>query len=212
MGTKFSSTGFHITLLALLMVLTISGGCSRNRPSERPPIHFNPNMDNQEKYRAQSENRFFEDGAAMRVPVAGTVARDDLQEDDAYFKGLNSSGEFIDYIPIPVNIQGLERGRERFDIFCSPCHSRLGDGRGIMIKRGYPPPPTFHSDRIRKMSIGEIYNVITNGVRNMPSYRHQVPVGDRWAIIAYLRALQRSQQAGLEDIPPEMRDKIGEVK
>jgi mono/diheme cytochrome c family protein len=102
----------------------------------------------------------------------------------------------------------LKRGQERFNIFCSPCHGRLGDGKGIVVERGYSPPPTFHSDRVRSFPDGHIFDVITNGIRNMPPYGPQIPASDRWAIVAYFRALQRSQNATVNDIPVELRDQV----
>ena len=107
-----------------------------------------------------------------------------------------------------LSVRLLDRGQERYDIYCSPCHSRVGDAKGIMLSRGYVPPPTFHSDRIRDMPDGQLYDVITNGVRNMPSYRHQIPPTDRWDIVVYLRVLQRSWNAGIEDVPVELRETI----
>ncbi len=188
-----------------LTILLITSGCYRERPSNQPPIHLNPNMDSQEKYKAQSENNFFEDGSAMRPPVEGTVARGHLREDVEFYQGKNIKGDFIKKLPVDIDMELLERGQERYNIYCSPCHSRVGDGRGIMVSKGYLPPPSFHIDRIREMLDGQIYDVITNGVRNMPSYRHQINPDDRWAITAYLRALQRSQNASADDVPDEIR-------
>ncbi len=199
-----------ILVLAAMLLMIVS--CSQERPSGRTPIHLNPNMDNQDKFQPQEVNRFFADDAAQRTPVPGTVAQGYLQDDDIYYRGLDSRGEFVAENPVDIDIHLLEQGRKRFDIYCSPCHSKIGDGRGIMIERGYPPPPSFHTERIRELPDGQIFDVITNGVRNMPSYKHQVPVNDRWAIVAYLRALQRSQNAKFEDVPTEMREKLREVK
>jgi mono/diheme cytochrome c family protein len=195
----------------LLVTGLLAAGCTRGQPSERTPIHLNPNMDRQEKHRPQSASRFFADGAAQRMPVAGTVPRDHLRADDAYYRGVNSRGEFVADVPVRVTMPLLKRGRERFDVYCSPCHSRAGDGRGIMVERGYPPPSSFHVDRIRQFPDGQIFDVITHGVRNMPSYRRQIPVDDRWAIVAYARALQRSQNASLDDVPPQRRATLREV-
>ena len=119
-------------------------------------------------------------------------------------------GEFIKALPDTeaLTIQLLRKGQERYNIFCSPCHGRVGDGKGIMVNRGYVPPPTFHSERLREIQDGYLYDVITNGIRNMPAYRYQVPVDDRWAIVSYLRALQRSQNASLEDIPEPLRENV----
>lgn len=194
-------------MLRLLPVLLIAG-CLRGNPSERPPVHLIPDMDNQQKYMPLEESDFFEDGAAMRPLVPGTVARGELRDDSALYTGKDVHGAFIETIPVPVTLQLLERGRERYDIFCSVCHSRVGDGRGILVTRGYVPPADFHTDRLRELPVGEIFNVITHGIRNMPAYNHQVPVSDRWAVIAYIRALQRSQNATIDDVPADMRQSI----
>lgn len=196
-----------LSLLTLSIILVLVG-CFRGRPSEKPPIHVNPNMDSQEKYKAQSESRFFENGASMRLPIAGTIAQGELRADIAYYEGKDADGQFLKKSPVPVTMHLLERGRERFNIFCSPCHGQTGDGQGIVVKRGYMPPPTFHQDLVRNYPDGHLYNVITNGIRNMPSYKQQVPVKDRWAIVAYVRALQRSQNAAVKDIPPEVLNTI----
>jgi hypothetical protein len=177
-------------------------------PSEKPPIHLNPDMDKQPKYKAQSESAFFADRSAMRQPVPGTVPADQIDEDPAFFTGIDQQGDTVAHSPLPVTMLSLERGRERFNIYCSPCHGRVGDGQGIMVSRGYVPPPSLHDDRIRVLSDGHIFDVITNGIRNMPAYRHQIPPEDRWAIVNYLHALQRSQHATMEDIPVERRGAI----
>lgn len=192
----------------LIVAMALSLGCTRGRPTENPPIHLNPNMDHQAKYLPQSEGHFFEDGMTMRKPVAGTIARGELHEDDAYWRGRDDIDSAIAHIPVPVTMQLIERGQKRFNIYCSPCHSRIGDGRGIVVQRGMLPPPSFHDDRLRKVGDGYIFNVITNGIRNMPSYKAQIPVEDRWAIVAYFRALQRSQNATINDVPAEMRGTI----
>jgi hypothetical protein len=191
-----------------ILIFAVAPGCTREKPSEKPPIHFNPNMDNQPKYKAQAQSEFFDDGATMRAPVAGSVSQGYLRGDGEYFDGKYADGSFIREAPVEVTVQLLNRGRERYDIYCSPCHSRVGDGKGIMISRGYIPPPSFHTDRIRKLRDGEIYNVITQGVRNMPPYANQINPDDRWAIVGYLRVLQRSHNATIEDIPIELRDKV----
>lgn len=192
-------------IAVLLFGVFASTGCFRGTPSEHPPIHPNPNMDVQPKYLPQAKSGFFPDGSAMRPPVPGTVARGQLREDDAYFRGMDANGQPVKRIPVPVTLALLERGQERFNIYCAPCHSRLGDGRGIVVQRGLLPPPTFHSDAVRAYPDGHIFDVISNGIRNMPSYKHQISVEDRWAIVAYFRALQRSQHATRADLPEEMR-------
>lgn len=202
------TTLMQLSALLLLIVAAMLLVSCQGRPSEKPPIHLNPDMDNQPRYNPQSASDLFDDGATMREPIAGTVARGELRTDDAYYLGLDESGQWLDKSPVPVTLQMLERGRERYDIYCAPCHSRLGDGKGIMIQRGYVPPPTFHDKRLREMTDGNIFEVISIGVRNMPAYAHQIPVEDRWAIVAYARALQRSQNASIDDVPTELREKI----
>ena len=197
-----------IMLAIVAILLAAALGCTRGRPTENTPIHLNPNMDRQQKYLPQSESKFFVDGMTMRKPVAGTVARGELHEDNAYWRGRDDIDSVIAKIPIPVTMQLIERGQQRFNIYCSPCHGRTGDGRGIVVQRGLLPPPSFHDDRLRKVGDGHIFDVISNGIRNMPSYRAQIPVDDRWAIVSYFRALQRSQNASINDVPAEMRGAI----
>jgi mono/diheme cytochrome c family protein len=192
------------SLVAALLILVACQGT----PTQRPPIDLNPDMDDQPKYLPQAKSEFFADSATMRMPVAGTVARGELRADDAYYRGMDADGNPVKRSPVPVTLKELERGQERFNIYCSPCHSRVGDGKGIMVQHGYVPPPSFHQDRIRDFPDGHIFDVITHGIRNMPSYAHQIPVADRWAIIAYVRALQRSQNASLNDVPVELRNKV----
>lgn len=182
-----------------LATVVILAGC-QGMPSEKPPIHPNPNMDWQEKFTAQSKNPFFDDNRSDRLPVEGTVARGQLAVDVAYHQGVNASGNYIDLIPVTVSREFIERGKMRYDIYCTPCHGGTGSGNGIIIGYGYVPPPSFYEDRILEMPDGEIYSSIYNGVRSMPSYRHQIPVDDRWAIVAYIRALQRSQNVTESDL------------
>ncbi len=198
-------------LKTLFILLLMSSGCYRGRPSEKPPIHVNPNMDNQEKYTVQSESQFFADKSSMRTPVAGTISRGNLKEDTAYYAGKRGKDKdgndvFIHPSPVTINMDLLNRGQERFNIYCSVCHGKTGEGNGIVVQRGLLPPPTFHDDRLRSKEDGYLFDVITNGKGNMSSYKHQVSVEDRWAIIGYLRALQRSQNASAKDVP-EMNKK-----
>ena len=206
------SNKHNIAITSFVMLFIISSflisSCTRERPSEKPPIHLIKDMDNQPKYKTQAESKFYENDATMREPVPGTVARGQLRDNSIYFTGRNVDSSFVRKAPVEITTQLLMRGHERFDIYCSPCHSRVGDGKGIMVDRGYLPPPSFHIDRLRNMPDGEIYNIITNGVRNMPSYGHQVPPDDRWAIVVYVRALQRSHNATIDDIPVELREKV----
>ncbi len=174
-----------ITLTAALT------GC-QGMPSEKPPVHVNPNMDWQDRFNAQEVNPFFDDNRADRQPVEGTVSRGDLQADLAYYQGIEDNGDFVAKIPATVSAEMIMRGKERFKIYCSMCHGGTGAGNGIITNYGIVPPPSFYDERIVNMSDGEIYSAIYNGVRTMSSYRHQIPVEDRWAIVSYIRTLQRS--------------------
>ena len=203
---KFQASNF--LALPVLVAAVLMSGCMRGTPKTTPPIHVNPNMDVQPKYNPQSASEFFVDGATMRPPVAGTIARGELREDRAYYFGRDQIDSFLVKSPVPTTLELLQRGEERFNIYCSPCHGRVGDGKGIVTTRGYLPPPTYHQDRLRQVGDGYIFDVITNGIRNMPSYRAQIPVADRWAIVAYVRALQRSQNASINDVPLESQQSI----
>jgi mono/diheme cytochrome c family protein len=159
-------------------------------------------MSEQPKRKPLQESRFFADGQSSRPPVPGTIAQGGLQLDDHLYQGT-VAGEFADTFPFPVTREVIVRGRERFDIFCSPCHDRTGYGHGAVVGRGFAAPPSYHIERLRRAKPGYFFDVITRGFGAMPDYRDQIPVRDRWAIVAYLRALQESQNARPEDVPPE---------
>ena len=185
----------------ILLVGLMLSGC-RGTISEKPPIHPNTNMDFQPRKEAQELNNFYLDGRSMRQPVDGTVARGLRKADAAYFEGVDENGDWIETMPVEVTRAFLYRGQERYDIFCTPCHGQVGDGKGIVTTGGYGyvPAPTYHQDRLREATDGELYSAIYNGVRTMPSYAQQIPVNDRWAIVAYIRALQTSQYVTEADI------------
>jgi hypothetical protein len=164
-------------------------------------------MAEQPRYRPLDASNFFDDDRSARPLVSGTVARGQLHEDEQFYTG-KSAGTPVDTFPFPVTHEVLERGHERFDVFCSPCHGRLGDGQGMIVQRGFTPPPSFHSDRLRQAPVGHFFDVITNGFGVMPDYAAQVPPRDRWAIAAYIRALQLSQHTALADVPPEVRQQL----
>jgi len=165
-------------------------------------------MDSQNRYDAQAASGYFADGMVNRMPVSGTVAVSEGYDDTEYFLGKTGDDKFVMNAPVAFTLDVLTRGQERFAIYCAPCHSGTGDGKGIIINRGFLPPPTFHQERIQKLADGQIFDIITNGYRNMPSYKHQIPVQDRWSIVGYVRALQRSQNATIKDVPEEMRTKL----
>ncbi len=181
-------------ICALLLISVMLMSC-RGQKSEKPPIHPQLNMDFQERFNAQQENRFFADGRAMRTPVEGTVARGQLRHDTALYDGVDESGEYINEIPFDITESFLYRGQDMYQVYCQMCHGGTGDGQGIIMTGGYGyvPAPTFHRQDSYNMPDGEIYSAIAYGIRNMPGYSSQIKVEDRWAIVAYVRALQRSQ-------------------
>lgn len=202
------------TILAVAFGALALTGC-RGGTSSLPPIHVNPNMDFQERFDPQESNPFFADGRAMRTPVAGTVARGFLRADDAFERGTNAGGAgYVQTSPVPVSEDLLRRGQQRYNIYCSVCHGKSGDGQGIVMtgKYGYTPAPSYHEDRFRTIEDGYLFHVISNGVRSMPGYAQQIPVADRWAIVAYIRALQRSQNASAADVPAGDRAAIEQAR
>ena len=187
---------------AILLVTVVTAGC-RGSFSDKPPIHVIPNMDFQEKFEAQEVNPFFSDMRAMRKPVEGTIARGFLKEDVPFYTGRQPNGEYVTRNQLPLTMNLMRRGQNRYEVFCTVCHGSVGDGLGIIMVGNYGmvPAPTYHSDNLRRQADGYFYDVISNGVRTMPSYAQQIPVADRWAIVAYIRALQRSQYASQSDLP-----------
>ncbi len=174
-------------LPALFAVIFVSAGC-------RIDMHVQP------YYRPLTKSDFFADGRSAREPVEGTVARGDLAE-DSYLNTGKINGNPGEYMPFPVTDAVLARGRERFNIYCTPCHGRVGDGNGFIPSRGFRRPPSYHIDRLRKAPIGYFFDVMTHGFGVMPDYSAQVAPRDRWAIAAYIRALQLSQNATTADVP-----------
>jgi mono/diheme cytochrome c family protein len=163
----------------------------------------------QAKLKPYQESAFFADGQGARPLVAGTVARGQLRADPVYNTG--KSGDLLtDTIPAKVDRATLERGQQRYNIYCSPCHSRSGDGRGMIVQRGFPTPPSFHDQRLLDAPAGHFFNVITNGYGAMYSYASRIPIDDRWAIVAYIRALQLSQHATIDDVPAQDRPRLEE--
>ncbi len=164
-------------------------------------------MADQPSYRPLQKSSFFGDERSVRPLIPGTVAQGQLKADEGFYTG-KSGGEPITALPVPLTKELLVRGRERFNIFCSPCHDRTGGGNGMIAQRGYRHPPSYHIDRLRQAPIGHFFDVITNGFGAMSDYAAQVPPADRWAIAAYIRALQLSQNASLADVPPEARPQL----
>jgi mono/diheme cytochrome c family protein len=191
----------NTSIFVKLFLAAIIFSACRGMPSKKPPIHPNQNMDFGNQFEAQEANPFFKDGRGMRTPVAGTVARGFLNADSKLHEGVDLNGQFIKRIPLTVDKAFIERGQNQFNIYCSPCHGGLGDGRGMIVSFGLVPPPNYHDDRLRNIEDGYIFNVATNGIRSMRGYKSQIPVDkDRWAIVAYIRALQKSQYATESDL------------
>ena len=180
----------------------------RGITTDRRPIEIFPDMDRQPRYESQGESAFFSDGRADREPVRGTVARGQLREDDHRYRG-RENGEYTAGFPMEITASLMSRGRERYGIFCSACHGGTGDGQGITSNYGMVATPTFHSDRQRNMTEGEIYDVIANGRGLMGPYAGKISVDDRWAIVAYVRALQRARTGSIDDVPAEKRGDLG---
>jgi len=177
-----------LALVLVLTAMTLLSAC-------RIDMHVQP------KQNPLSRSDFFTDQRSERPPVEGTVARGQLREDSYFYTGKigNNPG---DYMPFPVTKEVLDRGRERYNIYCAPCHSRLGDGNGFIPSRGFArKPPSYHIERLQKAPLGYFYDVITNGFGIMPDYASQIPPQDRWNIVAYVRALQLSQNATRADVP-----------
>jgi hypothetical protein len=164
-------------------------------------------MHDQPRYEPLEASSFFADGRASRPLVPGTVARGQLRTDTHFYLG-KVDGALVDALPLPVTRPLLERGRERYDIYCSPCHDRLGSGQGMIVRRGFRRPPSLHIDRLREAPIGHFFDVISNGFGVMTDYAAQVTPPDRWAIAAYIRALQLSQHAQLADVPADIQPQL----
>ena len=194
-------------------------------PSSRTRIHIIQDMDNQPKFRAQHANPLFADGRAMRPVVAGTVAQGHLEADDHYNRGVVDNDCATTFPPqVQVNLDLVYRGQDRFNIYCTPCHGYAGYGDGMINQRAmdlvnlglngttWVQPKNMHEQLIREQPVGQTFNTITNGVRNMSGYAAQIPTEDRWAIVAYVKALQRSQAADLNDLPPDQRNDLQVIK
>jgi mono/diheme cytochrome c family protein len=196
----------NTTALACIGLALVSAllGC-RGQTSDENPIWIKHGMEFQPKLLPYGRSTAFPDGRVMQHPPEGTVAVGLLKEDDLYNRGGSDTAHY-GANPMKIDARLLERGQERFQIYCTPCHGRTGVGNGIVIAHGFPiPPPNFQDDRIVAMPDGQIFHTITYGVRNMPAYGKQVPEEDRWAIVAYLRALQRSNHSTINDVPESER-------
>jgi hypothetical protein len=193
--TSRKFAGIRIAAYAAGIVFALAG-C-------RIDMHVQP------KYLPYEPTTFFADGRSERQPVPGTIARGQLRLDDLLFTGLENGAEASRF-PFPITREDLERGRERYNIYCTPCHDYTGSGNGMIVQRGFPHPPSFHTDRLRAAPVGHFFGVMTNGFGRMYSYSDRVDVGDRWRIAAYIRVLQMSRNASVDDVPQADRDKLSE--
>lgn len=183
----------HKLLLLLSMSLMLAG-CRQD-------------MHDQPRYKPLAGTDFFGDRRSARPVIEGTVARGQLRIDSARYTG-KVNGEDVDYFPFPITKDDLARGQQRFNIYCSPCHSRIGDGNGMVVRRGFRQAASYHTDRLIKAPIGHFFDVITNGYGAMPSYASRVEPDDRWRIAAYIRVLQLSENATITDVPASQRSAL----
>jgi len=193
-------TGGAVALFALLLT-----GCM-GQTSREPPIQVWPDMKIQPKYKSQQVSEFYSDGRADRPPVPGTVARGHLNDDDALHTGIIDNN-YVGRNPMPITADLLKTGQMRFNTYCSPCHDRTGSGKGLVPQKAMWLPTNLHEDRVLKMNDGEIFNIISHGRRSMPPYRNQIAVEDRWAIVSYVRALQRTITT-TADVPEDQRAQL----
>jgi mono/diheme cytochrome c family protein len=185
-------------LCGMALLLVAASGCRQD-------------MQDQPKYPPLRPSNFFGDERSERPLIEGTVARGHLNEDVAFYTGKGPDGKWVTEFPFPVTKEVLLRGQDRFNIYCAPCHGRLGDGNGKIPQRGFRHPPSFHIERLRQAEVGYLFDVITSGFGAMQDYSAQVAPSDRWAIIAYERALELSENVNVGDIPPQDRAKLDQA-
>jgi hypothetical protein len=193
--SQFTQRTLRITFYALLLLFV---AC-------RQEMHDQP------RYEALEASSFFKDGRSARPQVPGTVARGQLRTDTHLYIGKSGENP-VETFPFEMTREDLARGGERYNIFCSPCHDRIGNGEGIIVRRGFRRPSSFHIERLREAPVGYFYDVITNGFGTMYSYADRIPPQDRWRIVAYIRALQFSQHAILAELPPEEQRQLKELE
>jgi len=192
--------GFHdisifLTFFAVIVILLFSG-CRQD-------------MYNESRYKTYAPSSFFDDGSSARPSVEGAVSHGEYYDDPLMTTGY-VNGKLSNQFPFPMTKEILTRGQERYNIFCAVCHDQVGTGRGMVVQRGFPQPPSFHIDRLKMAPNGYYFDVMTNGMGKMYSYSARIPVKDRWAIVAYVRALQRSQNSRLSDVPLQNQNNLSE--
>jgi mono/diheme cytochrome c family protein len=184
----------HVAIVALSF--SVLAGCRQD-------------MQNGPRYRTFQKSTFYADGLSARPQLTGTLAQEQFSEDELFNTG-KVNGQLSQVFPFPVTKEVIRRGQERFNIYCAPCHSQLGDGEGMIVQRGFRKPPSYHIDRLRNALPGHFFDVITNGFGAMTDYAARIAPRDRWAIVAYIRALQLSRTAAVSEIPAEARARLGE--
>jgi mono/diheme cytochrome c family protein len=160
------------------------------------------------RFTALQQNTFYADQRSARPLIEGTVARGQLRDNDVFYTGMTAPNAPVERIPLAVTRETIERGRNRFNVYCTPCHGHSGEGNGMIVQRGYKAPPSLHDPRLRAAAAGYFYDVMTRGFGQMPDYTAQIAPADRWAVVAYIRALQLSQHATLGDVPDADRGKL----
>ena len=197
-----STASFKTAICTLVVVagsiLVLAGGAG---------CEIRKAMYDQPKYEAYQQTAFFGDNRSVRPPVDGAIARGQLRDDKFLYEGV-ADGKPVESFPFPITHEVLKRGQERFNIYCAVCHDRAGTGNGMVVQRGFKVPPSYHIDRLRQSPPGYFFDVMTRGFGQMSSYAEQIKVEDRWAIAAYIRALQLSQHATLEDVPESERAQL----
>jgi cytochrome c5 len=194
-----------------LLTLAAAGltGCGPGAGKDTPPLWIIPDMKIQEKYKPQQESPLFSDRSASRRPVIGTVSREGYFENEGYHFGINA-GEYVGKNPLEIDEKVLRHGQKKFNVYCSPCHDRTASGGGIVGKRAGAvfQPANLHKQEIKDRNDGELYSIVSDGRRTMPAYRNQTSDYDRWAVIAYLRVLQRAGGGKMEDVPENLRAEV----
>ncbi len=213
-----------VLLILLAMFPPLFVAMARAKYSDKPRIHLIQDMDNQSKFRAQAVNEMFADQRSERPHVEGTVPRGGLNDDEHFTRGLVNGQWATDFPPqMPLTIETIRRGQDRFTIYCAPCHGQSGNGRGMIAERaaalqqqGKAPawvaPKAIYDPTAIIRPVGELYNIITNGINTMSGYASQVPVADRWAIVAWVKVLQRSQVASWDELSPDVRTQLEQAR
>jgi len=203
---RFASTR-TLAAVATAALSLFAAGCS-NFPSRDPQIWVFPDMKKQDKVKFETSSPFFADGRGSRRPVDHTIAQETYRPDTAYATGIADDGTYVAKNPEPIDHETLVRGEAKFNVYCAPCHDRTGSGRGVVPAKTTWVPGNLHDERIVNFVDGEIYHVVTSGRRSMPSYRFQISEKDRWAIVAYVRVLQRAWLGKLNEVPPETQGRL----